>query len=135
VYGRRARGVPYKDVGRMLLAACRPTRSSKRRALKTGADGQEGHQFTADEAPNDAEAAAQSGQYRGGEDGSSQCGCQVGSRRTQGDTRGPVRGTARLSALTHLSPIFGLGMGRPDRVCHFFFWPAGGAFSVQTRLV
>jgi hypothetical protein len=85
-------GVPYKGLGRVTLAARRPARSSRRQAFKAGADGQERHQFKADGARDEAEAAAQSGQYRGGEDGSRQCGCRVGSRRTRGGTRGRMRG-------------------------------------------
>jgi hypothetical protein len=91
VCGRRARRVPYKGVGRVPLAARRLARSSRRRAFKAGADGHERHQFTADGVRDEAEAAAQTGQYRGGEDGSTQCDCQVGSRRTRGGTRGRVR--------------------------------------------
>jgi hypothetical protein len=84
--------VPYKGVGRVSLAARRPARSSRHRAFKAGADGQERHQFTTDDARDEAKAAAQTGQYRGGEDLSRQCGCQVGPRRTRGGTHGRVRG-------------------------------------------
>jgi hypothetical protein len=75
-------GVPYKGVGHVPLSGRRPARSSRGRALKADTDGQERHQFTVDGARDEAEAVAQTGQYRGGEDGSTQCGCQVGSRRT-----------------------------------------------------
>jgi hypothetical protein len=61
VCGRRARGFPYKGLGRVPLAARRPVRSSRRQALKAGADGQERHQFKADGARDEAETAAQSG--------------------------------------------------------------------------
>jgi hypothetical protein len=74
VCGRRARGISYKGVGRVSLATRCPAQSSKRRALKANTDGQERHQFTADGARDDAEAAVQSGQYH------------------DGGTRGPVCG-------------------------------------------
>jgi hypothetical protein len=70
VCGRGVEGLPYKSAARGPLAARRPTWSSRRRALVAGADGQTRHQCLADNALYEAEVAAQTGQYRGGEDGS-----------------------------------------------------------------
>jgi hypothetical protein len=109
-------------------------------ALKVSADGQGRHQFKADYARDEAEAAVQSGQYP-------RWRRRVEAVRLPGgatpDTRRHARTrvrTARLSALTHLSPTFRPEMGRPDRVCPFasarwgvcspFFCPRG---RVRTR--
>jgi hypothetical protein len=93
VWPRRARSCLIKA-----LDACRwpPSAGIEASALKAGADGQEWHQFSADGALDEAKVAAQS-QYRGGEDGSTQCGWQVGSRRTRGGTCGRVRGPLACS--------------------------------------
>jgi hypothetical protein len=98
------------------------------------------HQFTADDARDETEAAAQSGQYP-------RWRRWVEVVRLPGgpalDTRRHARTrawTARLSALTHLPPTFGPGMGRPNCICLFasarwdvfspFFCPRG---RVRTR--
>jgi hypothetical protein len=128
-------GLPYKGAGRMSLAARCPARSSRRQALMAGADGQERHQCPADDALDEAEAVTQTGQYPWWRRG-------VGTVWLPGgaalDTRRYARTrawTARLSALTHLSPTFGPGMDRPDHFCLFvsarwiviypFFYPCG----------
>jgi hypothetical protein len=66
VWPRRTRACLIKA-----LAARRPTWSSRRRALMSGADGQARHQCLANNALDEAEAATQTRHYRGGEDGSS----------------------------------------------------------------
>jgi hypothetical protein len=111
-------GVPFIKARTRAVGRSPPSAVIEASALKVGADDQVWHQFKADDARDKAEAAAQSGQYP--------------RWRRQVETvrlpRGPapdmmrhartrVR-TARLSALT-ISPIFGPGMGRPDRVCPF----------------
>jgi hypothetical protein len=87
--------------------------------LKAGADGQEWHQFKADDARDEAEAAAQSGQYprwRRRVEAVWLAGGAAPDTRRHARTRAR---TARLSALTHLSPTFGPEIGRPTRVCLF----------------
>jgi hypothetical protein len=88
-------------------------------ALKAGADDQRRHQFKADDARDEAEGAAQSGQYP-------RWRRQDEALRLPGgpavDTRRHARTCARtdrLSALTHLFPTFRPGMGRPSRVYPF----------------
>jgi hypothetical protein len=114
-------GALYKGVGRVLLAAGRsaPSTVIEASTLKAGADCKERHQFKADDARDEAEAAVQSGQYP-------RWRRRVEAVRLPGgatlDTMRHARTRARtapLSALTHLSPTFGPGMDRPDRVCPF----------------
>jgi hypothetical protein len=88
-------------------------------ALMAGADGQGRHQFKADDARDVAEAAAQSDQYprwRRRDKAVRLPGGLAPNTRRHMRTR---ERTARLSALTHLSPIFGPRMGLPDRICPF----------------
>jgi hypothetical protein len=68
---------------------------------------------------DEAEAAAQSGQYprwRRRDETVWLPGGSAPNTRRHAWTRAR---TTRLSMLTHLSPTFGPGMGRPDRVCPF----------------
>jgi hypothetical protein len=60
------------------LAAHRPAWSSRRWALMAGADGQARHQCLADDASDEAEAAAQTGQYPRWRRRVIGGGCQVG---------------------------------------------------------
>jgi hypothetical protein len=85
-------------------------------ALKADVDGQEQHQFKADDAQDEAEAAAQSGQYprwRRRVEAVRLPGRAAPDMRRHARTRAR---TTRLSALTHLPPTFGSRMGRPNRV-------------------
>jgi hypothetical protein len=78
-----------------------------------GADGKERHECPADDALNEAEAVAQTGQYPRWRRRLDTV-CQVGSVGHGSHVRTGAR-IAHLSSLTHLSPTFGLRMGRPDR--------------------
>jgi hypothetical protein len=82
------------------LAARRPTWSSRRRALMAGADGQTRHQCLAENALDEAEVAAQTGQYRGGEDGSC-CVAAMWARRGHKKVR-TDRSPVRANPLPHL---------------------------------
>jgi hypothetical protein len=117
--GRRARGVPFIKARARAVGRSPPSAIIEDSALKADADGQGRHQFKADDTRDEAEAAAQSGQYPRGRR-------RVEAVRLPGgpapDTRRHAltrAQTAHLSALTHLSPTFRPGMGRPDHVCSF----------------
>jgi hypothetical protein len=99
-------GALYKGVGRVSLATGRspPSVVIEASTLKVDADGQGRHQFKADDARDEAEAVAQSGQYPWWRR-------RVEAVRLPGgatpDTMRHARTrawTARLSALTHLPP-------------------------------
>jgi hypothetical protein len=101
------------------LAARHPAWSWRRRALMADADGQALHQCLADDALDEAEAAAQTGQYprwRRRVDAGWLPGRPGEDTKKRARTRGR---TTRLSALTHFAPTFVPGMGRADRACLF----------------
>jgi hypothetical protein len=112
VWPRRARALPYKGAGRVTLAARRPARSSRHRALMAGTDGQERHQCPADNAlgrSGSADWPVPAVEKMGRRCLAVRWG-RAGHEEARADT---------CADLTHLSSTFGPGMGRPDRFCLF----------------